>query len=35
MRWAALATFLIWAAIIFLGRFIAYDHGLGPRVPRD
>ena len=25
VRWAALATFLIWAAIIFLGRFIAYD----------
>ena len=25
LKWAALATFLIWAAIIFLGRFIAYD----------
>jgi hypothetical protein len=25
LRWAALATFLIWIAIIFLGRFIAYD----------
>jgi hypothetical protein len=25
VKWAALATFLIWAAIIFLGRFIAYD----------
>ena len=26
VKWAALATFLIWGAIIFLGRFIAYDH---------
>ena len=25
VKWAALATFLIWGAIIFLGRFIAYD----------
>jgi hypothetical protein len=25
VKGAALATFLIWAAIIFLGRFIAYD----------
>ena len=25
VKWAALATFLVWAAIIFLGRFIAYD----------
>ena len=25
LRWAALATFLIWIAIIILGRFIAYD----------
>jgi hypothetical protein len=25
VKWAAMATFLIWAAIIFLGRFIAYD----------
>lgn len=25
VRWAALATFLVWIAIIFLGRFIAYD----------
>jgi hypothetical protein len=25
VKWAALATFLIWTAIIFLGRFIAYD----------
>jgi hypothetical protein len=25
LRWAALGTFLIWIAIIFLGRFIAYD----------
>jgi hypothetical protein len=25
LKWAALATFLIWIAIIILGRFIAYD----------
>jgi hypothetical protein len=25
VKWAALATFLIWIAVIFLGRFIAYD----------
>ena len=25
LKWAAMATFLIWIAIIFLGRFIAYD----------
>lgn len=25
VRWAALGILLIWAAIIFLGRFIAYD----------
>ncbi len=25
LKWAALATFLIWIAIILLGRFIAYD----------
>lgn len=25
VKWAAMLTFLIWAAIIFLGRFIAYD----------
>jgi hypothetical protein len=25
VKWAALFTFVIWAAIIFLGRFIAYD----------
>ena len=25
VKWAALLTFLVWAAIIFLGRFIAYD----------
>ena len=25
VKWAALATFLVWIAIIFLGRFIAYD----------
>jgi hypothetical protein len=25
VRWAALSTFVVWAAIIFLGRFIAYD----------
>jgi len=25
VKWAALATFVVWAAIIFLGRFIAYD----------
>ena len=26
IKWVALATFLIWAGIIFLGRLIAYDH---------
>ena len=30
LKWAALATFLVWAAIIFLGRFIAYDQIWGP-----
>jgi hypothetical protein len=25
VKWAAMLTFLVWAAIIFLGRFIAYD----------
>lgn len=25
VKWAALLTFVVWAAIIFLGRFIAYD----------
>jgi hypothetical protein len=25
VKWAAVATFLVWAMIIFLGRFIAYD----------
>ena len=25
IKWAALLTFVVWAAIIFLGRFIAYD----------
>jgi hypothetical protein len=25
VKWAALLTFLVWAAIIVLGRFIAYD----------
>jgi hypothetical protein len=25
VKWAAPLTFVIWAAIIFLGRFIAYD----------
>jgi hypothetical protein len=25
LKWAAMGTFLIWIAIIFLGRFIAYD----------
>jgi hypothetical protein len=25
VKWAALLTFLVWAAIILLGRFIAYD----------
>ena len=32
-KWAALATFLIWAAIIFLGRFIAYDQVWGRLLP--
>ena len=25
VKWAALLTFVVWAAIIMLGRFIAYD----------
>jgi hypothetical protein len=25
VKWAAMLTFLVWAAIILLGRFIAYD----------
>ncbi|HEY4029712.1 MAG TPA: hypothetical protein VGM25_05170 [Caulobacteraceae bacterium] len=33
VKWAALATFLIWAAIIFLGRFIAYDQIWGRLLP--
>jgi hypothetical protein len=32
-RIAALATFVIWACIIFLGRFIAYDHIWGHLSP--
>ncbi|MGZ3276073.1 MAG: DUF6644 family protein [Caulobacteraceae bacterium] len=33
LKWAALATFLIWIAIIFLGRFIAYDTVWGHILP--
>jgi hypothetical protein len=33
VKWAALATFLLWAAIIFLGRFIAYDTVWGRLFP--
>jgi len=33
LKWAALATFLVWAAIIFLGRFIAYDQIWGVLLP--
>ena len=33
VRWAALLTFLIWAAIIILGRLIAYDHIWGRLSP--
>jgi hypothetical protein len=32
-RLAALLTFVIWACIIFLGRFIAYDHIWGNLSP--
>ncbi len=32
-RLAALVTFVIWACIIFLGRFIAYDHVWGHLSP--
>ena len=32
-RVAALLTFVIWACIIFLGRFIAYDHVWGHLSP--
>ena len=33
IKWAALASVLIWGAIIFLGRFIAYDHVWGHLSP--
>ena len=33
IRWLALATFLIWACIIILGRLIAYDHVWGSWSP--
>jgi hypothetical protein len=33
VKWAAAATFLVWAAIIFLGRFIAYDTVWGRLFP--
>jgi hypothetical protein len=33
VKWAALATFLIWISIILLGRLIAYDHIWGHLSP--
>ena len=33
IKWLALATFLIWAFIIVLGRLIAYDHVWGSWSP--
>ena len=34
VRWAALVTLVVWAAIIFLGRFIAYDTVWSHVLPR-
>jgi len=33
IKWLAILTFLIWVAIIFLGRLIAYDHVWGSWSP--
>jgi len=33
IKWAAILTFLIWVAIIVLGRLIAYDHVWGSWSP--
>jgi hypothetical protein len=33
IKWAVLLTFVIWAAIIMLGRFIAYDQVWGRLIP--
>jgi hypothetical protein len=33
LKWAALATLLIWVGIILLGRLIAYDHIWGHLSP--
>src|ERR1700722_9034141 len=33
IKWLALATFVIWACIIILGRLIAYDHVWGSGAP--
>lgn len=33
VKWAALMTFVVWAAIILLGRLIAYDQIWGPLSP--
>jgi hypothetical protein len=33
IKWAALLTFVVWAAIIMLGRFIAYDQVWGRLIP--
>jgi putative copper export protein len=33
IKWLALATFVIWACIIILGRLIAYDHVWGSWSP--
>ena len=33
IKWLAILTFLVWVAIIFLGRLIAYDHVWGSWSP--
>jgi hypothetical protein len=33
IKWLAILTFLIWVAIIILGRLIAYDHVWGSWSP--
>jgi hypothetical protein len=33
LKAAAVATVVIWLAIVFLGRLIAYDHVWGPLSP--
>jgi hypothetical protein len=33
IKWLAILTFLVWVAVIFLGRLIAYDHVWGAWSP--